>query len=466
MKRQTVDTCVVGLGPAGLGTAIALASVQGGKGILCIDAGPHPTDRFCTVLKARSCRRVVPCHIIGGVGGAALLSGGKVSDYPAGRALGKFLPGGESEAQVELASALSAMREYVPMLEPSVDESAIAEEARRYKDMGFSYRYYRSYRYSVKDFASGVEEMVRQLQAKGVEVRTEARAVQLHRVSGGIVLVVSHNGFTEEILTKRLVLAVGRLGGSLLRDLARDFDLALESRPYDVGVRLEFPSHLWPGLGVVHKDLKLHFGAARTFCVCSEGSLAPYRLEVETEDGRSELFLLEGYSDPTHVTGMSNLGINIRISEGQESAEGLLRHLLGREGGGTPLPVGQDLQSFLYESGEGSQRFLDRRGRSTINFWKAGHVLNLYPAKCRKPIQDAVRVLAERIFKPDDYVNIGVFGPEVDLFWPRLSLGEGFRLGHVPGVFVPGDAAGYFRGVLQAFCAGQVCGRRIPEASV
>ena len=46
-----------------------------------------------------------------------------------------------------------------------------------------------------------------------------------------------------------------------------------------------------------------------------------------------------------------------------------------------------------------------------------------------------------------------VFGPAIDLYWPRPFLNEGFKTS-IEGVTVIGDAAGRSRGIYQALVAG------------
>ena len=85
--KNTFDVCIVGLGPAGLGVALRLAATPNIR-MLCVDSGPGVENRYCSLLEDGPCRWARPCEMISGLGGAALLSGGKLSLYPAGRSMG------------------------------------------------------------------------------------------------------------------------------------------------------------------------------------------------------------------------------------------------------------------------------------------------------------------------------------------------------------------------------------------
>jgi uncharacterized FAD-dependent dehydrogenase len=83
-----VKACIVGLGPAGIGTAHTLSYSKLARSTLCLDAGKHSTYRSCPVLQNKSCIKCNPCEMISGFGGCSVLGGGKISAFPAG---GKFI---------------------------------------------------------------------------------------------------------------------------------------------------------------------------------------------------------------------------------------------------------------------------------------------------------------------------------------------------------------------------------------
>jgi uncharacterized FAD-dependent dehydrogenase len=88
MKKKI---CIVGLGPAGIAAALTFANSTCAKYVLCIDAGSYPSERHCAALENQSCKKEKLCQVISGFGGCSLISGGKISGYPAGNGLSSIL---------------------------------------------------------------------------------------------------------------------------------------------------------------------------------------------------------------------------------------------------------------------------------------------------------------------------------------------------------------------------------------
>ena len=79
----------------------------------------------------------------------------------------------------------------------------------------------------------------------------------------------------------------------------------------EAGVRIEFPTRLCPDIGGYHKDLKLLFGDARTYCLCKNGKVALYRID--------EVCFTEGYFTSESLTDLTNIGILVRLKPSSHS---------------------------------------------------------------------------------------------------------------------------------------------------
>lgn len=445
--RMKHDVCIVGLGPSGLGTALALARAGLGKKILCLEAGVPVEERFCSINQGKGCRKVQPCQVMTGIGGASLF-GGKVSKFPAGRAMSNIIGDlGETKKALDLAFELfSEFVELTPPPKPSKDLRTVASE---FLDRGFDFRHYDSYSCRRRDLVSGYQRMIDEIVHEGTKVVVGAKVTGVDQIESGFRVSALVGKDNCDYLSENVVLAIGRSGENLFKSVESDFALGSEPNRCDVGVRLEFPTSTWPDIDSCHNDLKLQFGAARTFCVCKDGYLAPYRM--------GNFFLLEGYSDQDYSTGFTNLAIVTRVDQERGSeAPALLteiqRRLLSQSHG---IPIRQKLQDFI-----SSQVSPPHREPASILYCQWGEIMKSFPEDVGEKVRTAVETFAAKLIPVELHSSVSVFAPEMDYYWPRLPLRSGFA-SRKERLYVVGDCAGHFRGILQAFCSGIVCAKHI-----
>lgn len=438
--------CVVGMGPAGIGAAYALAQSRLATYTVCIDAGVEAEKKRCQILEKGSCRFEEPCHMISGIGGASSSASGKISGYPAGSGIGAILRS-KKMAKDKLEEALTLLEGFLPLNKPTTQfETVLAEK--EFKKLGFIYRYYPVYTFRQEHLAESYTKMLADAKSKGVLIRLNSRVTDITLHNGLYRLTLTQNHRKVVIDTEYLILAVGYMGQDLVKLVHDKFSLGSGKYHMDVGVRLEFPAELYPEIDRCHKDLKLLFDNARTFCVCKNGKIASYRYK--------ELFFLDGFLDPRYKTGFTNLAIIVRLSpshRNKELFENIRNRILSLSKG---KPIRQTLTDYLKVP-----KTCDHPGQDypcDMHFWQWGNINECFPQSISSRIRKAVDYFATKILPKDQWDKVSVFAPQIDcrLMFP---LKDDFSL--KKRLYMAGDCTGRFRGILQAFCSGIICAQNI-----
>ena len=441
------EICIVGLGPAGIGAALTFLGSDLAADVMCLDAGSPPNDRSCSILQSRSCEKEEPCQIISGIGGCSLF-GDKISTFPAGGGLVNVL-GSKDLAHRKLLQAFGLLSNYVSLQKTTITQSERKSAKKLFGKMGFEYKYYDVYLYNPEELRKAYQKIFLKLNSAGMSSLWNTELTQIESEENGFKLVAIHGGREIGIFTNHLVLGIGRLGRSLLKSLNSKLNLDGKENHLDVGVRLEFPTELYPDIIKYHNDLKLLFDDARTFCVCKDGKIAPYFLEG--------VFFIDGYHSPAYTSGSTNLGILIRLEPSKQNEiilDDIKKRLLQISDG---KPVCQSLPDYLGISAKNYKS--SKHFYSSISFWAQGDVNQCFPQSISTKVKEAVYYFATQLLPTDQWGEVSVFAPEVDYGGLVFPVNSDFSI--IPRMYLSGDCTGGFRGTLQAFCSGIICAENI-----
>ncbi len=448
MKRAyNCEVCIVGLGPSGIGAALSLSNSDLASRVICLDQGTSSSSRFCSVLQRGNCDRGKPCQMISGFGGSSLLGGGKLGVFPAGSKLASIL-GSRDLAEKKLQEALEMFNTYVRLQKPDIEPNEINNGKELFEGLGFEYKYFDVHQFDPEELREAHRKIYLQLETAGMLVLLNTVLFEIDRERNGFRLMVRKGEQQVNIFTKYLVLGVGRLGQSMLKRVNRQLNLGGKANHLDVGVRLEFPTDLFPDIMQYHNDLKLLFNDARTFCVCRDGKIAPYLLE--------DVFFAEGYYSPNNRSGFTNLGIMTRLEPSNRNEavlDEIRKRSLRRRSGKLAY---QKLDDYLSIS---SKRKLSKSSQSSSSFWVWDNIDECFPRPVSIRIKEAVSFFASRLLPKRRWEEVNVFAPEVDFSGLSFPVKSDFSV--FPGMYVVGDSTGQFRGILQAFCSGMICGKNV-----
>jgi uncharacterized FAD-dependent dehydrogenase len=438
--------CVVGLGPAGIGATYVLAHSPLARQTLCVDAGIEAVSKCCQLLRDNPCAAENPCQMISGIGGCSSVTSGKLSNYPAGTGLARIL-GSRLAAKQELVEAVRTFEHFLPLKEPDARYNTTAAK-KLFGRLGFEYRYYPVYTFQQEHLAKAYQEIMEYVESTGVLISLRTMITDITFKNDHFRLVATSGDRRRVIEAEYVILAVGWLGQDLLRVLDARYSLTKNRHHLDVGVRLEFPTELYPDIDKYHRDLKLLFGDARTFCVCKGGKIVPYRYR--------DIYLLDGFMDTGHRTAFTNLSIRVRYKPSTRNLtvfNSIREKVLSLSKG---VPIRQNLQAYFDPSKEPQKAEQNHAG--SFSFWQWGDVNQCFPKDVSKDIRQAVEQFASKLLPREANEKASVFAPEVDC---RLTFPVKPDFSVVPGLYMAGDCTGRFRGILQAFCSGGVCAKNI-----
>lgn len=438
--------CVVGLGPAGIGATHVLAHSPLARQTLCIDAGIEAVSKCCQLLRGNPCAAENPCQMISGIGGCSSVTSGKLSNYPAGMGLARIL-GSRLAAKQELEEAIRTFEHFLPLTEPDAGYNTTTAK-KLFGRLGFEYRYYPVYTFQQEHLAKAYQEIMKYAESTGVLISLRTMITDITFKNDHFRLVATTGDRRRVIEAEYVILAVGWLGQDLLRVLDARYSLTKNRHHLDVGVRLEFPTELYPDIDKYHRDLKLLFGDARTFCVCKGGKIVPYRYR--------DIYLLDGFMDTRHRTAFTNLSIRVRHKPSARNLtvfNSVREKVLSLSRG---VPIRQNLRAYFGLSEEPQKAEQNHAG--SFSFWQWGDVNKCFPKDVSKEIRQAVEQFTSKLLPREANEKASVFAPEVDC---RLAFPVKPDFSVVQGLYMAGDCTGRFRGILQAFCSGEVCAKNI-----
>ncbi len=410
---------IIGAGPAALSAVVELP-LNDRQASVVIDAGLRERRKICPSLKTSSCSSCFndKCHVINGIGGSSATFGNKYCHFPASEGV-QSLMGAKSISQAKTASRNGC----VVVQHPNVPNRKVYEVSIAHAD---------SYKAAINELISDVQSTTPILEAWSV--------ASVKRLGVNWFRLGSETG--ETIDAENVVIATGRSGHFALRGWLNQLGIAYSENSPDIGVRIEVPSNTISRQFLYQDDPKFKFdfgelGQARTFCTCKGGQIVP----VKFGNG----FFADG-AFVRKDTGRTNVAIMARTGELFEpQALEEWCHSVNRENE-------DQLLLGTFDNVSGSDSSLEQA------------ILDVIPEGPSPQYKKALQVLLHellnnpscRIFDGAiaEHGPLKVFGPSIDLYWPKVQLLQGFKTS-VKGVYVIGDAAGVSRGIVQAMAAGK-----------
>lgn len=431
---QSIDTLVVGGGPAGLAAGHALD--QHGVDYLIVEQGRAAEVRD----------HYKPADVPVGVGGAGLFSDGKFSFYPANSSAYATKERADlAEVYAWISACLArAGASVAPPPLPSVEEvtGRPAEwlGEKRFPTVHLPLARRRRFMDSV-------------IGPSRPRILTGVRLIGVRDVGTHRVATLTAGDSTIEIRHRNLVLATGRMSPLTLGRLVASLGLATIPLRYELGLRVEHPFRLgFLGQANQQTDFKRIWRSEgiqyRTFCSCRRGEMwvLEYPGLLSAVSGRSE----------EAQTEFSNFSLLARFAEANYSRGArVFSELRERQRATGGAVLAQRLTDFL--AGDPTAELpVEPRPWYTRARLRAGRAEDLLGEELGAVVRVGLgTILAEF---PDLVTDdTWLLAPTIEGVGAYCEVDPDYRTSR-PDVFVVGDAAGRIRGIVASMISGYIAG--------
>lgn len=405
--REYFDIIIFGAGPAGL--SAAYRGLYDGRSVLLIESGKE------------SCNRItdLSTDLVSGVGGAGLYSDGKISFYPSATELWKL------NDQESLSDAYKWLKNIflenitLPLLPDSMKSSDLLLGnnilEKKYLSLSMS-------------FESRLKLIDRLSASIKDKLLTEAVVTSLSMDDDKVFISFSSKGRQYEVVSKAAVIACGRFGNLKFQSICNKIPMIF--RRYEFGVRIESPSEIFPLQNnsaldpkYIIKDKLNEAIEWRTFCTCRDGEII-----------KTDFFGLETYSGRSdhNKTNKSNFGFNVRIKN--EGVDEELKKEIDFVLSGKCKPFHVKYFDFINNN------------------------VCCYGGR----IDALLRKGLARFLKNIDVNQFFLHGPCIEGTGYYPDIDSNLKVKELP-IWIAGDQAGMFRGLMASLISGHYCSQKIHE---
>lgn len=466
MKTGHTDIVIVGAGPAGIFTALALIEAGDKRHITLIDQGLPVEKRRCPKEKTGECVHCQPCRITSGFSGAGAFSDGKLSlSHEVGGSLPDLIGADRVTETIKHVDDMYLSFGADEHVEGIGNPDAIAAIRRRAIDAGLKLVDC-PIRHLGTEMAQEIYRRIEDhLADAGVELVFSTTCDQVIVEDGTCkgVIVVDHDG-EATIYADTTIIATGRGGAGWLEGLCREHGIRRAAGPVDMGVRVEVRNEVMADVNDVLYESKLigypnpYRDKVRTFCQNPGGYVSQ-----ETYD--RGLAVVNGHSYKHRKSENTNLAIlcthNFRepFDRPMDYAEkiGELMNMLG---------AGHILVQRFGDILDGKRTWPEELMRSnvvpTLSDAVAGDITAAMPYRTMTSIVNFILAVDKAIpgFASGETL---LYAPELKFYSNKISMDEDFNT-TVTGLHCLGDSSGWTRGLMMSSVMGYLMGRTLTES--
>ncbi len=455
------DVVIVGAGPTGLFAAMEIKRLVPDSSVLVVELGKDLEGRKCPLKSVGKCLACPVCDIVSGFGGAGTFSDGKLN-------LTKDVGG--DLASIIGEKAVWDLIDYVdgvflelgaPEKVYGVDRDAIERLKSRALKAGLLLVPFRIRHMGSDGGFRVLRNFRKRLLEMGVSFRFGISADEILVEDGQVRGIRLSNG--EELRSRYVVVAPGRVGASWLVREARRLGIKVEGGKVDLGVRVEVPYEVMEEFTEVLYEPKLIYYSetfddkVRVFCVNPGG-------EVVTESYWG-IVTVNGVAREDYKTDNTNFAVLV-TTKFTEPYKDTISYALSIARMANNIAGNQPIIQRFGDLKRGRRSTESRLSRSivkpTLPSAVPGDLSFVLPYRYLKDILEMLQAMNE-IMPGIASDHTLLYGIEVKLHTARLDLKENLETRAVRGLYAGGDGAGVSRGLVQASASGVWIGRDIAK---
>lgn len=446
---MTKKVVIVGAGPAGLFAARELA---GKANIVIYDKGKEADERSCPKTQAKNgiCTHCKPCQVTHGIGGAGLMTDGKLMyDIRVGNNLNEII---KPEENMQLVNEVERGFIQYGVLTVRGNEKKIEQLRRRALQNRVDFIYPKQTHIGSDNLPRLMQQFKSDLERKGVEFRTSVEVNSLEEISE-----------REDAI----LLAPGRVGGGddWLENILKARGVQIGYRPVDIGTRVETDSIVTNEVTSITRDMKFYMTTdsyqtrVRTFCTCPNGFVAQETYNgLVTVNGHAESATNGNQSSNTNFSLLVTVPLTQPQSNSNENARKLGEYIYNLGGGKI---IAQRFGDFKRNrrSKEGKQGEYFVHPTLKDFTWGSLYFLpEIYHSGIREGIERLDKIMPG--LANDSTI---LYIPEIKFHGLRIPTDSCLRVQsqNPQSIYVAGDGSGFSRGIVGAAASGILAAKGI-----